>query len=68
MRGVVTDFYIARCAGCGNITAGCVDKIEYLSETAKDVRRWRKEGRIVEKITSDNGLTLQRCSCKKAKP
>lgn len=56
------NYYVGHCPACGSVRAVCVDKPEYLQQTAKDVAAWKRSGVRVEHVTSDVGVVIQSCA------
>lgn len=44
--------YAARSPGKPGYTAVCVDDPKFAKETAKDIARWIREGRTIERVTT----------------
>jgi hypothetical protein len=57
--------YIARHRVCGKPYAACVDEAEYLTETAKNVARWKRNGDAdIERVVIPDGETIEvMCRC-----
>ena len=62
------EFYVAKCRGCGVVTAACVDKPEYAAVTAKNIQAWINRGALVEHVVSDRGMSVNKCRCTAVKP
>ena len=57
------EFFTAKCRDCNVVVAACVDKLEYATETGKDVADWIKRGLLVEHIVADRVMTVNKCQC-----
>lgn len=60
--------YVAKCKGCGAVLAAVLDYEPLVSECAKDIARWIRDGLVVEHVPSSAAKAFSECSCKKEPP